>query len=131
MVARFELVVEFRSAQAAVAAADRVVAAGNAPIDLHWPRLDRDGDTTLLLSVVPVVDGARTARWFTDLGNGLYRLLSDLTGYRAALAGWDPLSPLRERRQVPGLVLPEPGDGPGFVPFARGFVWLPYRGERQ
>ncbi|MBO3738549.1 hypothetical protein [Actinoplanes flavus] len=131
MAVRFELVAEFRSPSAAVAAADRVVAAGNTPIDLYWPRLDRDGDATLLLSVVPVVGGPRTARWFTDLGHGLYRLLADLTGYTAALAGWDPHGPLRARRRVPGLVLPEPGDGPGFVPFASGFVWLPYRGESE
>ncbi|MEV0899497.1 hypothetical protein [Actinoplanes sp. NPDC049802] len=131
MAVRFALVVEFRSEQAAVAAADRVVAAGSSPVDLHWPRLDRDGTADLLLSVVPVVDGVRPARFFTDLGHGLYRLLSDLTGYRAALAGWDPVRSLRARAPVPGLVLPAPGDGPGFTPFARGFVWLPYRGESE
>ena len=131
MTVRFALVVEFRSERAAVAAADRVVAAGSSPVALHWPRLDREPEADLLLSVVPVVGGVRTARWFTEVGHGLYRLLSELTGYRAALAGWDPVRRLRARAPVPGLVLAEPVDTPGFTPFARGFGWLPYRGERE
>jgi hypothetical protein len=86
-----------------------------------------------------------TADEFSELGHGLYRLLAHFSRYRAAQVGWDPegrVDPaeLQQDRadeldagQLPGLVLAEDLHwdlrGRGFVPFAPGFVWIPYQGE--
>jgi len=87
-----------------------------------------------------------TARELSELGHGLYQLLARFTGYRAAQVGWDPegrVDPVELREdwadelaagQLPGLVLAEDLHwdlgGRAFLPFAPGFVWIPYQGER-
>src|SRR5262249_57878191 len=86
-----------------------------------------------------------TATELSELGHGLYPLLRTFTGYLAAQVGWDPeerVSPDELREQwaeelaggdMPGLVLAEDLHAEtqcqGFVPFAPGFVWIPYLGE--
>lgn len=82
------------------------------------------------------------------LGHGLYDVLSRMDGYLAAMVGWDPESfiDLDELRldssdelaqgDVPGLVLSSQArqtlsPTAGFQPFANGFEWIPYRGERS
>jgi hypothetical protein len=84
----------------------------------------------------------------TELGHGLYRLLAQLTNYQVAMVGWDPewfvdLAELREEwseelqtGSLPGLVLSHEAlrslaAGAGFQPFAPGFDWIPYQGERR
>lgn len=119
---------------------------------------DAAGQPYIEISVVPVqvgfrvaMDGRRprlelTAAELSELGSGLYSLLATLTGYRAARVGWDPeafVDPMELRQEwaeeiaegaLPGLVLAEDLrlDVPthGFVPFADGFIWIPYEGER-
>jgi hypothetical protein len=87
-----------------------------------------------------------TANELTQLGEGLYRLLALLSGYLAAQVGWDAegcidLAELREEwpevlpaSEISGLVLAEDVHrdlhGQGFVPFAPGFLWSPYQGQR-
>jgi hypothetical protein len=124
---------------------------------LHRVR-GRDGVQYLEMSVLPVGVGwgvgldsgheplRLTAAELTELGHGLYRLPAGFAGYRAAQVGWDPecwvdLDELRQEYAddladgtLSGLVLAEDvlSDlrGPGFRPFAPGFVWAPYAGER-
>jgi hypothetical protein len=108
------------------------------------------------MGVIPVALGRRlpvdrglervllTAAEFTALGNGLYQLLAGRSGYRAAIVGWNlhgwvDLENLHgwtgglPATQAPGLVLAEDlcrdVGGHGFIPFADGYVWSPYRGE--
>jgi hypothetical protein len=80
----------------------------------------------------------------TTLGHALYdRLRSAPPSYRYALAGVEAdefrrYAELREEPdpgQFPGLVLADPlwealGRPDGFVPFAAGYRWIPYAGER-
>lgn len=120
---------------------------------------DAAGEPYLEMSVVPAqvgfgvgLDGRQprlplTAKELSELGNGLYSLLATLTGYRAARVGWDPenfVDPVELQQEwaeelaagaLPGLVLAEDlqlsTSMRGFVPFADGFVWIPYEGERS
>jgi hypothetical protein len=164
----FELVINFGSDHAAVADARQLAVnhpplpAGHHHIRLHEPLVttvrDYDGAPYLEMSILPVGVGwgvgldrnherlRLTAGELSELGNGLYQLLGQFTGYRAGQVGWDPewrVDPgeLRhdwademEAGQLPGLVLAEDVlqdlRGQGFVPFAPGFVWIPYQGER-
>jgi len=117
-----------------------------------------DGEPHLEMSVLPVGVGLKVgldrdheglplkAAELSELGGGLYQLLKRFTGYRAAQVGWDPegrVDPAELRHdyaddlaagELPGLVLAEDLhqdlQGQGFVPFAQGFVWIPYQGER-
>ncbi|MFD7736266.1 hypothetical protein ACFV6F_38540 [Kitasatospora phosalacinea] len=111
------------------------------------------------LSVLPVAVGFGAApdgtlpriglapEELTELGHGLYGLLAEFDGYRAAMVGWDPDSlvdaaylrtDLTEElaNGVPdGLVVSEPlhrdlGAGRHFAPFAPGFVWIPWQGVK-
>lgn len=162
----FELAINFGSDEAAAAAARRFVAAhgpliaGSHLVPLHEPLVisdaDEHGQVRIDMCVIPVAVGwglpadrgldrvRLTAAELTELGNGLYRLLAGLSGYRAAVVGWDPegwvdLEELRgwiggvAAAKAPGLVLAEDVcrdvRGHGFVPFAKGYVWSPYRGE--
>ncbi|GFJ83752.1 hypothetical protein [Phytohabitans houttuyneae] len=83
----------------------------------------------------------------TQLGQGLYQLLTQFIGYQAAQVGWDPqgrVDPAELRHEwadeiaageLPGLVLAEDVlpdlRGSAFVPFARGFLRIPYAGEHS
>jgi hypothetical protein len=117
-----------------------------------------DGEPHLEMSILPVGVGWKVAldrdherlplkaAELSELGGGLYELLKRFTGYHAAQVGWDPedrVDPAELRHdyadelaagELPGLVLAEELhqdlQGQGFVPFARGFVWIPYQGER-
>ena len=119
---------------------------------------DAAGHPYIEMSVVPAqvgvnvgLDGRRprlalTAAELSELGGGLYSLLATLTGYRAARVGWDPeafVDPVELRQEwaeelaegaLPGLVLAEDlhldVSTHAFVPFADGFAWIPYEGER-
>jgi hypothetical protein len=89
-----------------------------------------------------------SAAEMTELGQGLYNVLGTLTGYRLAIVGWAPQSlvDLDELRMecaaelaagaITGLVVGEsvlselPPCG-GLRPFAPGYSWVPYRGERR
>jgi hypothetical protein len=117
-----------------------------------------DGVPYLEMSVLPLGVGCGvgldrgheplrlTAAELTELGHGLYQLLAGFAGYRAAQVGWDPewrVDPAELRQEwadeladgtLSGLVLAEDvlSDlrGPGLLPFAPGFLWIPYAGER-
>ncbi|MGH3728617.1 MAG: hypothetical protein ACRDTU_07665 [Micromonosporaceae bacterium] len=119
---------------------------------------DAAGEPYLELSIVPAqvgfgvgLDGSQprlalTAKELSKLGSGLYSLLATFTGYRAARVGWDPetfIDPVELQQEwaeelaagaLPGLVLAEDlqlhTSMRGFVPFADGFVWIPYEAER-
>jgi hypothetical protein len=84
----------------------------------------------------------------SELGRGLYEVLRGCRGYRAAFVGWNPedLVDLAELDQewaeelrdgsLHGLVLATEAlasfRGPVLVePFAPGFSWMPYRGQRS
>lgn len=111
------------------------------------------------LSVLPVsvgwgvaMDGTLpetrlSAAELTELGQGLYRLLSKFSGYVAAKVGWDPegfLNPAELRSDrgdeladgtIHGLVLceglpAELGPGDNCVEFQPGYLWNPYRGGK-
>ncbi|PSJ30612.1 hypothetical protein B7P34_00975 [Streptosporangium nondiastaticum] len=170
MAIAFELVVNFghdvEAAQRAraIAAGWPALTAGGHRIGLHPAALDRvsseysDG-TYAELSVVPVGVGmgvaldralpqaALTSVEFTQLGRGLYDLLTQFDGYQAAKVGWDPESLVDvdclraewadelARGALDGLVLSERlRDSLGAVSlstsFAPGFVWIPWRGAR-
>ncbi|MET7808903.1 hypothetical protein [Micromonospora chersina] len=116
-----------------------------------------DGKQYLEMAVLPVGVGWKvgldrhaphlglTADELSELGKELYQLLTRFTGYRAAQVGWDPegrVDPAELQQEwaeelaageLPGLVLAEDLHqqlrGQGFVPFAPGFVWIPYEGE--
>ncbi|GIF62143.1 hypothetical protein Ais01nite_01780 [Asanoa ishikariensis] len=119
-----------------------------------------DGVPYLEMSVMPVGVGAAvaldrgherlrlTAAELSIVGRGLYELVAGLAGYQAAKVGWEPdwqVDPAELRQNwadvladgddtLAGLVLAETvlADlrGPSFVPFAAGFLWIPYDGER-
>jgi hypothetical protein len=109
---------------------------GVVPVGVSWgSALDRDHPRVLL-----------TAAELTELGFGLFEMLKGFTGYRAAAVGWDcepyvDLDDLEtdladgmteaelQGRVIAADVLPE-ARGPLFVPFAPGYVWVPYAGER-
>jgi hypothetical protein len=149
----FALVVNFGSDEAAARAAHDLVlanqlqAVGDLTIGLHEPFL-RHGPY-LEMSVVPIGVGwagpanrapmlrRLSAAQLTELGHCLYRLLTEFTGYRAAVVGWerDELVNVDELDEaVPGLVLADDVRpdlrGPAFVRFMPGFRWIPYAGER-
>lgn len=164
----FELVVNFGADEAAAQTAHDLIAAaepllvGNQEVVLHEPLLrwvrDVDDVPYLEMSVLPVgvgsgvaMDRGRklvrlSAAELTELGHQLYRLLGNLTGYRAACVGWDPetyTDPADLQRDcaddlmagaLPGLVLAEDTlqrlRGTAFRTFAPGFAWIPYEGER-
>jgi hypothetical protein len=164
----FELVINYGQDQAAADNASRLVAAhpplsaGPHQIRLHKPTIstlrDAAGAPYLEMSVIPAQVGVKvaldrhpprlplTAKELTELGNGLYSLLATLTGYRAAMVGWDTepfVNPVELQQEwaeelaegaLSGLVLAEDLqlDVPmrGFVPFVDGFVWIPYQGQR-
>ena len=91
-----------------------------------------------------------TAGELTELAHGLYRLLAQFDGYRAATVDWDPegvveCADLEEdygdqlvEGYPHGLVLAE-GVRRGlsadaarhFEPFSPGFDWIPYRGHQS
>jgi hypothetical protein len=161
----FELVINFGNDRSAAETAAHLLtahpplAAGRHQIPLHRPLFDtvRDasGEPYLQMSVIPAqvgfgcaLDKGRprlplTPAELSELGNGLYSVLTTLTGYRAAQVGWDPedfVDPVELRQQwveelaagtLPGLVLAETllSDAPtqAFVPFTNGFIWLPYQ----
>jgi hypothetical protein len=91
------------------------------------------------------VQSAADAAAMTTLGHALYdRLRTAPPTYRYALVGVETdefrrFDELREDDDVsvfPGLVLSDAlwethGRPPGFVPFAKGYHWLPYAGERH
>ncbi|SNS77730.1 hypothetical protein SAMN05421812_101750 [Asanoa hainanensis] len=108
------------------------------PVGVGWGvALDRGHERLVL-----------TAAELTTVGRALYDLVAELSGYQAAKVGLEPewqvdLAELRQdwtaelaegHRVLAGLVLGETvlADlrGPSFVPFAAGFVWIPYDGER-
>jgi hypothetical protein len=109
-----------------------VVAAGVGtpiPADAHVERLALDRDER------------------SELARGLYEVLRPCRGYRAAFVGWDPeyLVDLAELERewadelraatLHGLVLADEtlarlGTPATLEPFAPGFSWMPYRGER-
>ena len=76
--------------------------AGKHRVPLHAPKICSTGVGRFELSVVPVsvshgngMDGtlphlALTKAELSELGQGLYRILARLDGYRAAAVGWDP-----------------------------------------
>lgn len=168
MAIAFELVVNFGSSDGAARAAHDLVvssaplAVASRSVNLHEPLLNRvrgsDGVPYLEMSVLPIGVGwgvgldrghepvRLTAAELTELGHGLYRLLAQFAGYRAAQVGWDPeprVDPAELRQEwadeladgtLSGLVLADDVlldlRGPGFVPFAPGFLWIPYPGER-
>lgn len=168
MAIAFELAINFGSNDAAAAAARRLVTShppfktGQHHIRLHEPLVTSepglDGQSNIYMIINPIGVGwglpmdrhherlRLTAAELTELGNGLYELLAQLTGYRAAQVGWDPegyvdLADLRDgwpegipAAETSGLVLAEDLHrdlrGQGFMPFAPGFVWSPYQGQR-
>jgi hypothetical protein len=116
----------------------------------------REGEPYLEMAIVPVGVGFRpgwerlrlTAGELSELGHDLYSLLSTFSGYRVAMVGIDPeilVDPVELRMDwadeladgsLTGLVLAEDlhrslPESRGFVPFSDGFVWIPYRGERN
>jgi hypothetical protein len=119
---------------------------------------DAAGESYLEMSIVPApvgfkvaLDGRQprvplTAEELSEMENGLYSLFATLTGYRAARVGWDPeafIDPVELPQEwteeldagvLPGLVHAEDlrlgVSMHGFVPFAPGFVRIPYAGER-
>ncbi|SDT81122.1 hypothetical protein [Actinoplanes derwentensis] len=146
----FELVVNFgqdvagaeRAREAALAAAPLVAGAHRIGVHAH---VDTRG-AYAELSVMPVaVSWGSTfdeglphlelsAAELTELGHGLYGLLSTFSGYRAAAVGWDcePYADTEdlEDAEAPGRVFAEGiVSGPSFTPFAPGYVWVPYTGE--
>jgi hypothetical protein len=163
----FELVLNFGTDWAAAQEACRRVAAhppltaGPHHIPLHEPLIapapSIDGPDYLEMSVMPVGVGfgvasehgrpplSLTPEQLSELGHGLYRVLATLSGYQAALVGWDPeplldLAELRQERAddiqagtLPGLVLARDLElgipTPNFVPFAPGYIWIPYAGQ--
>ncbi|MER5884932.1 hypothetical protein ABT160_13980 [Streptomyces sp. NPDC001941] len=166
----YELVVNFGddhdAAQAAVRTLDPppVLPAGPHAIRFFEPTLDRwegyHGNEFWLCSLVARnvgyglanEDSAQRipmkAAELTQLTTGLYGVLSELRGYRAACVGFDPesvidLAELREEfleelagEGLPGLVLSEAmgrelGAGPAFVPYREGFSWCPYEGSGE
>lgn len=178
MALAFELVINYGGHRQAVELARAVVSeypplrAGHHAVPLHRPLLSDlrsdprrglrvpEAEPYLELSILPVGVGygvaldrdhprlQLTTDELTELGYGLYRLLSQLTGYQAAMVGWDPedLVDLAELRSewseelgaglLPGLVLSHEvlrslSAGAGFQPFASGFDWIPYQGERR
>jgi hypothetical protein len=178
MALAFELVINYGRHRQAVDDTCAVVSehpplkAGRHAVPLHRPLLSDmrtdprralrapEAEPYLELSILPVGVGygvgldhdyprlALTSDELTELGHGLYRLLSRCTGYQAAMVGWDPegfvdLTELRmewsqELRAglLPGLVLSHEvlgsvSAGAGFQPFAPGFDWIPYQGERR
>lgn len=164
----FELVVNFGANHAAAGQARAAVLdhhdlpAGGYRIPLHEALLtttrSNSGTEYLEMSVLPAgvgfgvaMDrGRRAVRLTSDelseLGYGLYGLLRQFTGYRAAQVGWDPegrTDPDELRTEwteelaggrLPGLVLADDVhqelQGSGFTRFAPGHVWIPYRGEQ-
>lgn len=168
MAIAFELVINFGLNQAAAGVAQHFTVnhpplmTGQHHVALHEPLVTKvrgyDGEPYLEMSIIPVGVGwgvgfdrhherrQLTAAELTELGEGLYQLLAQLTGYRAAQVGWDPeerVDPAGLRQDwadelaigdLPGLVLAEDLHrdlrGQGFQPFAPGFVWIPYQGER-
>lgn len=178
MALAFELVINYGRHRQAVEHASAVVSeypplrAGRHAVPLHRPVLsdlgaDRrralrvpEAEPYFELSILPVgvgygagLDGDHprlqlTTDELTELGHGLYRLLSQFTGYQAAMVGWDPenLVDLAELHTewsdelgpglLPGLVLSHEvrrslSGGAGFQPFVFGFDWIPYQGERR
>ncbi|MFG1812032.1 hypothetical protein [Streptomyces sp. NPDC049040] len=134
-----------------------VLCAGVHRIPLHRPML-RTVERHVELSILPVAvasgslaDGSLprfqlTAAELTEIAHQLYRMLAGFDGYVAARVGWDPedfvdLEELRtewaeELRDgtIPGLVLSDHlhaafGLGAGYVEFAPGYRWIPYRYE--
>lgn len=88
-----------------------------------------------------------SAAELTELGNGLYRLLTKFNGYIAAKVGWDPegfLNPAELSSDwadelatggIHGLVLGqaqhgELGLGYNYANFQPGYLWIPYQGEQ-
>lgn len=133
--------------------------AGSHRFPLHRPILDTSG-SYVALSILPVsvswgtpMDGTlpRTglsAAELTELGQGLYRLLAKFSGYVAAIVGWDPeafVDPAGLRGYwgdepdddtLDGLVLCETlhnelGLSGNYVEFQPGYLWIPYRGEKN
>jgi hypothetical protein len=178
MALAFELVINYGQHHKAIKDACTVVAehpplkAGRHAVPLHQPLLSDmrvdprralrapDAEPYYELSILPVGVGYNVAldrdhprrqlriAELTELGHGLYRLLSQFTGYQAAMVGWDPegfvdLAELREEwseelqaGSLSGLVLSHEAlrslsAGAGFQPFAPGFAWIPYQGERR
>lgn len=162
----FELVVNYgrneEAAQAAVrtAMAHPPLPAGRHRIPLAEPHIRtvvaREGDPYFEMSIVPVGVGIRsgwerlrlTAGELSELGRGLYSLLSTFSGYRVAMVGLDPemfVDPVELRMEyadefadgtLPGLVLAEDlqrslPESRHFVPFSDGFVWIPYQGQEN
>lgn len=160
----FELVVNFgQNIEGAHAAAlanpsPLTLQAGSHQIPLHRPLLNKAG-SHIELSVVPVAVGWKvgldgtlprtrlSVAELTELGNGLYRLLTKFDGYIAAKVGWDPegfIDPAELRSDwadelaagnIDGLVLcqalhRELGLGTNYVEFQPGYLWIPYRGEK-
>jgi hypothetical protein len=178
MALAFELVINYGRHRQAVEHARAVVSeypplrAGRHAVPWHQPVLSDLGadprralrvpeaEPYLELSILPVGVGygvgldrdhprlQLTTDELTELGHGLYRLLSQFRGYQAAMAGWDPehLVDLAELHtewseelgagMLPGLVLSHAARrslsaGAGFQPFGSGFDWIPYQGERR
>ncbi|KIA64934.1 hypothetical protein [Nocardia vulneris] len=161
----FELVINFgdnmhaaRSALLTCASGrTSLLTAGDRRIPIHGPILRSDGPY-LELSLLPVgvgfgvaLDGSLpgftlTAAELTELGHGMYELLTAFDGYVAARVGWDPedtvdpveleadwLDELRDGA-ISGLVLcdalhAELGLGDDYAVFQPGYRWMPYRGE--
>jgi hypothetical protein len=159
----FELVVNFgdnvEAAHAAALANPNPITlqAGSHRIPLHRALLNTSG-SYIELSVLPVsvswglpMDGTLpktrlSAAELTELGHGLYRLLSKFSGYITAKVGWDPEAFLDPAEltdwaeeladgTIHGLVVCEAlyaqlGLGDNYVEFQPGYLWNPYRGEK-
>ncbi|MBO0804112.1 MAG: hypothetical protein J2P25_13690 [Nocardiopsaceae bacterium] len=161
----FELVVNFGEnidgARSAALAnpSPMTLQAGSHRVPLHRALINRSG-SCIELSVIPVavgwgvaLDGTLprtrlTAAELTELGAGLYRLLTGFSGYLTAKVGWDPegfLDPEELQSDwtddladgtIDGLVLcdalhGELGLGSNYVEFQPGYQWIPYQGEKQ
>lgn len=161
----FELVVNFGSDAAAADRAVEVVRrhgpvrAGGQAVKLHEPlRAVVDGD--IEISVIPNGVGVRvpmddtlvplTAEGLSELARGLFAVLAEFSGYRAAVVDWDPESVVEckdleeeygddlAEGYPSGLVLAESvlselraAARRHFEPFAPGYAWIPYRGHSQ
>ena len=147
---------EARDRAALIAARQAPIPAGRHRIPLHGPF--RIGTRVLEIRPIAVSHGTRgmdgtlppfelTYEEETLLGHGLYQLLAKFDCYLTAQVGWDPDRflgvPYEEEEWAPelaagdldGLVLAEPlvqklsVGGEFFMPFAPGFMWIPWQGR--
>jgi hypothetical protein len=126
-------------------------AGGVVSVSLFPPRMTRTDEQWIVY--LRAHEASRPPYWFaademSDIGRRLYDLLATLDGYSAAQVGWeaDDRVDIDELRmgwreevtagRMQGLVLSEatlaefPG-AVGFVPFVRGYRWIPYAGESE